>query len=140
MEELHFGHVLVLGVFGVVIIDFVGSLLLSGLSVWLEYTFRKPKETYKLGYKWMTKWQVGFMKGLPSPVTTFLLIVCSLCAYKFTEDFIYILVTMALILVGTLGPRFIIDICKATKYNSKSGKCETLEELKAKVKVLEEKV
>lgn len=147
MEELSFIELLFITAGITFLIEAVTPIFLAILSVWLEFTLRKRENTYELASWWVHKYH-GIWKATVtyhpedwflSVFTTFLLLAVPAIGYFFTGEAIITVVGIAAVLGIVFAPRFVLDIIKSLKYNGKTGESESIEELKAKVKALEEK-
>jgi len=147
MEDMNFVQLLLTTLGVAFIIESVTPILLCILSGWLEFTLRKNSNTYELGSWWVHKYHGiwGADKGYDkedwtlSLFTTFILLAVPATGYFFTGVAILTVIGISIVLGTIFAPRFVLDIIKSLKYNGKTGESESIEELKAKVKALEEK-
>ena len=143
MEEIGFGELtLVVGFFVLVVEIFVG-VVLALLSVWLEYSLRKPKDTYELGTWWCIKWNWLWKEErasgdawLAGVGTTYILALVAVGSVLYTGKALIVFLTLGAVLLITFGPRFIVDICRGLKYNPKTGDAEKIKELEKKIEKL----
>ncbi len=138
MEGLDLTKVLVLSAVLAIIIELGVALLLVVVGNWYGFTVRKEIKTQV----WVDRWWHKFdfiTKEVPCIAFTAVLIFMGIGLTVFTGNFLIGFMVIGVLLLFILGPRFIVDMIKALKYDSKTGKSDTLEELKAKVKALEDK-